>query len=446
MGSTGPGDLQHLVLHFTKGKAWRAATLPIFVRGQGCYLWDEDGKRYFDGLAGLFVVQIGHGRADIAHAAAKQMEELAYTPSWSATHPPAIEASKLVTSLAPGDLDAIFWVTSGSEAVESAIKFARQYHASQGNPGKTKVISRRLAYHGTTMGALSATGLDNITEPFAPLLPGFLKVDSTLDATDGVAAARQFEEAILEAGPDTVGLIMAEPVQNGGGALVPPAGYWPELRRICDEYDVLLLADEVINSFGRLGYWFGSEMVDVVPDLLSFAKGATSGYAPVGGLLLRRQLVDNLMDSEVGTFNHGATWGGHPVSMAVTIANVTAMRDEGVIDNVRANEQHFRTRLDELMAAHDNIADIRGTGYFYAVELTGSRQAGTELSDDETNRLVNDVMPGVIRDAGLLIRADARGRAKLMLSPPLIATAAQLDELLAGVDEVVGRAAGADLA
>ena len=445
MGSTRPEDLQHLVLHFTKGKAWQNATLPIFVRGEGCYLWDEDGKRYLDGLAGLFVVQIGHGRSDIAHAAAKQMEQLAYTASWAATHPPAIEASKLVTSLAPGDLDAIFWVSSGSEAVESAIKFARQYHASQGNPGKTKVISRNLAYHGTTMGALSATGLDNIREPFAPLLPGFLKVDSTLGKTDGVAAAREFEDVILSAGPETVGLIIAEPVQNGGGCLVPPDGYWPELRRICDKYNVLLQADEVINSFGRLGHWFGSEMVDVVPDMISFAKGATSGYAPVGGLLIRRPLVDNLMSSETGTFTHGATWGGHPVAMAVTIANINAMREEGVIDNVREHAAHFRQGLDSLMAAHDNIADVRGTGYFYALELTGSRSEGRELSEDQTAQLVNDLMPGLIRDAGLLIRADARGRAKLMLSPPLIATPDELDELVAGIDQIVSRAAEAEL-
>lgn len=445
MGATRPDDLKHLLLHFTKGTAWRAASLPIYVRGEGCHLWDEDGRRYLDGLAGLFVVQIGHGRSDIAHAAAKQMEQLAYTPSWAATHPAAIEASKLIVSLAPGDLDAVFWVSSGSEAVESAIKFARQYHRSQGNMEKTKVISRRLAYHGTTMGALSATGLDSIRQPFEPLLPGFLKVDNTLGATDGVAAAQQFEEAILAAGPETVGLIIAEPVQNSGGALVPPTGYWPELRRICDKYNVLLCADEVINSFGRLGYWFGSEMVDVVPDLLTFAKGATSGYAPVGGMLIRRRLVDELLDSETGTFTHGATWGGHPAVMAVTIANVTAMRDEGVVDNVQEYSTYFRDGLDALAAAHNNVAEIRGTGYFYAVELTVARDRGIDLTDAQADQLVNDHLPGVIQDAGLLIRADNRGKAKLMLSPPLIAQKSELDELIAGVDQVLSRAAEVQL-
>jgi adenosylmethionine-8-amino-7-oxononanoate aminotransferase len=445
MGLTTPDDLKHLVLHFTKGKAWRDATVPVYVRGEGCYLWDENGRRYLDGLAGLFVVQIGHGRSDIAHAAAKQMEDLAYTPSWGAAHPPAIEASKLVTSLAPGDLDAIFWVSSGSEAVESAIKFTRQYHRSQGNPEKTGVISRRLSYHGTTMGALSATGLDSIREQFQPLLPGFIKVDNTLGATDGVAAARQVEDAILQAGPETVGLVMGEPVQNSGGCLVPPDGYWPELRRICDKYDVLLLADEVINSFGRVGHWFAAERYGVVPDMITFAKGATSGYAPVGGLLIRRGRVDELMDSKDGTFAHGATWGAHPVVMAVTIANVTAMRDEGVVDNVLANEDYFRARLDEVAAAHDTVSDVRGTGYFYAIELTASRENGAELTEDQTNELVNDHMPGLIADAGLLIRSDARGAPKLVLSPPLIATTEELDELVAGVDQVLTRAAQIDL-
>jgi len=445
MGPTRPGDLRHLVLHFTKGKAWQNATLPIFVRGQGVYLWDEDGKRYLDALAGLFVVQIGHGRSDIAHAAAKQMEELAYTPSWAATHPTAIEASNLVAEMAPGDLDAIFWVSSGSEAVESAIKFARQYHASQGSPAKTKVISRNLAYHGTTMGALSATGLDNIREPFEPLLPGFLRVNNTLGQTDGVAAAREVEEAIVDAGPETVGLVMAEPVQNGGGCIVPPDGYWPELRRICDKYNVLLLADEVINSFGRLGHWFGSDMVGIVPDLLTFAKGATSGYAPVGGMLVRRPLVDDLMSSPVGTFTHGATWGAHPVVMAVTIANVTAMRDERVVENVQANAEHFQAKLADATAAHDMIAEVRGTGYFYAIELTRSRSSGEELTDDEASTLVNDLMPDIIRDAGLLSRADLRGRPKLVLSPPLIMTPDEIDEMMAAVDQIISRAAEADL-
>ncbi len=409
----------------------------MFVRGEGCYLWDDEGRRYLDGLAGLFVVQIGHGRTDIAQAAAKQMEQLAYTPSWSATHPSAVEAAKLIAGLAPGDLDAVFFVSSGSEAVESAIKFARQYHASQGMPTKTKVISRNLAYHGTTMGALSATGLDDIREPFKPLLPGFIHVPNTLGTTDGVAAAAVFEQAILAEGPDTVGLAIAEPVQNGGGAIVAPDGYWPELRRICDRYDVLLLADEVIASFGRVGPWFGADLVGVVPDMITFAKGATSGYAPVGGVIIRRPLVDDLMASEIGTFTHGATWGGHPVVMAVAIANITAMRDEGVLTNAQEHADYFRTSLDRLTTAHDVVSEVRGTGYFYAIELCASRANGHDLTDAQANEFVGEILPSLITEARLLIRADKRGTPKLMLSPPLIAGTQELDELVDGVDRVL---------
>ena len=430
-------DLSHLILHFTKGEAWRDARVPIYERGDGCYLWDTDGRRYLDGLAGLFVVQIGHGRRDIAEAMGEQAAELAYTPSWSATHPSAIEAASLIADLAPGDLDAVFFVSSGSEAVESAIKFARQYHAARGTPERTGVISRINAYHGTTMGALSATGLAGIREPFQPLLPGFTHVPNTLGHTDGVAAARLVEEEILRRGPETVGLVIAEPVQNGGGALVPPEGYWPELRRICDQYDVLLAADEVINSFGRLGTWFGADHVGVVPDLLTFAKGATSGYAPIGGLLVRRPVLDTLMDSSIGTFTHGATWGGHPVAMAATITNLTAMRDEKVIENCAEHQDWFRERLDDLAAAHDVVEEVRGTGYFYAIALAASRDEGIPLTDEQTADMVGSVLPELITEAGLLIRADDRGGPKLMLSPPLIAGPGELEELVEGVSRVL---------
>lgn len=435
--STNRADLKHLVLHFTKGQAWSEATVPIYSRGDGCYLWDEDGTRYLDGLAGLFVVQIGHGRRDIAEAMANQAVQLAYTPSWAATHPTAIEAAKLISDLAPGDLDSVFFVSSGSEAVESVIKFARQYHTSQGNPGRTDVISRVNAYHGTTMGALSATGLEGIRDPFKPLLPGFHKVPSTLGYSDGVECADLIEQKVLEVGPEKVGLVMAEPVQNGGGAICPPDGYWQRLREICDKYEILLHADEVINSFGRLGTWFGADYVGVVPDMVTFAKGATSGYAPVGGVLIRRPLVEGLMESEGGTFAHGATWGAHPVAMAATIANLIAMRDEKVVENVGEHEKYFRNKLDDLQAAHDVVMDVRGAGYFYAIAVGQSRTDGRELTDDQIKEYVGTVLPDLITEAGLLIRADDRGGPKLMLSPPLIAAEAELDELVAGVSQVL---------
>ncbi len=430
-------DIQHLLYHFTPGRMWLDGDMTVFVRGEGCYIWDEDGKKYLDGLAGLFVVQIGHGRSDLANAAAKQMEQLSYTPTWAAVHPTAVDAAKLITSLAPGDLDTVFFVSSGSEAVDSAIKFARQHHRNRGNHWKTGVISRDMSYHGTTLGALSVTGLESIREPFHPLLPNMHKVGNTLQYPDANSAVQAFEDKILQVGPENIAMISAEPVQNGGGAIVPPDGYWEGLRRLCDKYDILLHADEVINAFGRLGRWFGSDLVGVVPDLITFAKGATSGYAPIGGLLIRRPHVEALMKSEDGTFTHGATWGGHPMVMAVAIANILALRDEHILENVVEHEDYFRGELDRLADAHSVVTDVRGAGYFYAVEL--GMPDGEPMNEKTTKKMVNEVLPRYISDAGLLIRADSRGQAKLMLSPPLIARTTEIDELLAGVDQIVTR-------
>lgn len=435
-------QLNHLLLHFTSETSVRQGRIPLFTRGEGCYLWDESGNKYFDSLAGLFVVQIGHGRADIAKAMSDQAERLAYIPSWSATTPTTVEAATLITDLAPGDLDAVFFVSSGSEAVESAIKFARQYQAASGFSGRTKVISRVNAYHGTTMGALSATALPNIRDPFLPLLPGFSNAPNTLGHTDGAACARLVEDEILRQGPEEVAMVIAEPVQNGGGALVPPPGYWRELRRICDKYGVLLVADEVITSFGRVGRWFGSDLLGVTPDLITFAKGATSGYAPIGGLLVRRPLADRVLDSPAGSFLHGATWGGHPVVMAAAIANLAAMRDENVVGNVALYEEHLRSGLLDLMAAHDIVMDVRGVGYLFALALGRSRATGQDYSTEESDRAVKEVLPRLALEEGLHLRVDDRGGPKIMISPPLIAGPPELDEMVELVSRVLSRLAG----
>ncbi len=433
--------LDHLLLHFTSAESVRQGRIPIFARGEGCYLWDDSGNRYFDSLAGLFVVQIGHGRADIAKAMSDQAERLAYIPSWSSTNDTTVEAAKLITDLAPGDLDTVFFVSSGSEAVESAIKFARQYQTAMGYKGRTKVISRIDAYHGTTMGALSATALPNIKEPFLPLLPGFSHAPNTFGHTDGVACARLVEDEILRQGPEEVAMVIAEPVQNGGGALVPPSGYWEELRRICDKYGVLLVADEVITSFGRVGRWFGSQRMGVTPDLITFAKGATSGYAPIGGLLVRRPLVDRILDSPAGSFLHGTTWGGHPVVMAASIANLGAMQDEDVVGNVARNEGYLHDTLVDLMAAHDTVMDVRGAGYLFAVTLGRSRARGQDYSTEESNRAIKQVLPRSALEEGLHLRVDDRGGPKIMVSPPLIATTEELDEMTERVSRVLERLA-----
>ena len=436
---------RHLFPHFTRGQAWKDEGLPIIERGEGCYLYDDTGRRFLDGLAGLFCVNIGHGRSDIPAAAAKQMEKLAYWTNWSAAHPMAADAAATIARRAPGDLDTVFFVNSGSEAVESAVKFARQYWRSQGQPERTKILSRDMAYHGTTLGALAVTAIPKYKEPFGPLMPGIRHFPNTLgeQVPEGGTAAdlpslKALVDIIEEEGPQTIAAIFAEPVQNSRGALVPPEGYWPELRAIADRYGILLVADEVICAYGRLGEWFGSAKYDVVPDLITFAKGSTSGYAPLGGVLIRQPLAAALLDSpSAGMFTHGATWGGHPVSTAVALTNLGALAEEQVLENVRANEPYFQQQLDRLVDAHATLGEWRGTGYFYALELTGDSASGRQLTAEEGGALVREVMPKAMRDVGLITRPDDRGATMLMLSPPLIADREVLDDLFHCVDAVL---------
>lgn len=439
---------RHLFPHFTAGQVWRDPNLPVIVSGEGCYLFDEDGNRFLDGLAGLFCVNMGHGRTDIPAAATKQMSKLAYWTNWGSAHPAAIEAATTIANLAPGDLDVTFFVNSGSEAVESAIKFARQYHRSQGQPQRTKIIARNMAYHGTTLGALAVTGIPAYKEPFGDLMPGVRHVPNTLGETipeGGTAADLPSIQAILqvieEEGADTIAALFAEPVQNSRGALVPPAGYWQELRAICDRFGILLVADEVICGFGRLGEWFGSTKYGVVPDLLTFAKGSTSGYAPLGGVLIRTPLANALLDSpQAGIFTHGATWGGHPVSTAVAVANLGALQDENVPGNVRALEPHFQAGLNQIRDAHRSVLEWRGTGFFYAIELTGDREDGRALTPEQSKELLTRVMPQAMREVNLITRPDNRGATMLVLSPPLVADQQVLDDLLGKVDHVMSAA------
>jgi adenosylmethionine-8-amino-7-oxononanoate aminotransferase len=434
---------RHLVPHFTKTAAWNSPDLPVFVRGEGAYLYDDAGRRVLDGLSGLFCVQVGHGRADYGAVAAKQMETLGFTTNWGVVSPPSIEAATLIAELAPGDLEHVFFVNSGSEAVESAVKLARNYHVARGEETRVKVISREWAYHGTTLGALAVTAVPRLRQPFLPMLwDGVRHVPNTLHATtreQGLERARAIEDAILEEGPDTVSMVIAEPVQNGRGALVPPQGYWQELRRICDKYGVLLCADEVICGYGRLGAWFGSELFDVVPDLLTFAKGVTSAYAPLGGVIIRPKVVEEIAASPLGSFVHGATFGGHPVATAVAVANLTAMRDERVIENVVAHQQFLAGEVQGLVDAYDVVKEARGMGYFYAFELAASRADDRELTPEQSAGLLGGELARYIREAGLLIRPDDRGATMLVIAPPLICGPTELDDLIDRVSQVLDR-------
>jgi hypothetical protein len=429
---------RNLWLHFTRMSSYGEGEVPVIVRGSGPYVYDSRGKRYLDGLAGLFVSQIGHGRTEVAEAAARQASELAYFPLWSYAHPRAIELAERLAALAPGDLNRVWFTTGGSEAVESAWKLAKQYFHTAGQPYRYKVLSRDIAYHGTTMGALAITGLPPIKMPFEPLPPGGVRVPNTnfyrapgFVADDVTAfgrwAADEIERAILREGPESVAAVYLEPVQNSGGCFPPPPGYFQRVREICDRYGVLLVSDEVICAFGRLGHYFGSQRYDYQPDIITFAKGVTSGYAPLGGMLVSDRLMEPFANGPE-TFLHGVTFAGHPVSTAVALANLDVIEKEDLLGNVRANEVAFRATLEKL---HDLpiVGDVRGDGYFYGIELVKDKVTRETFSDDESERLLRGFLSYALFDAGLICRADDRGDPVIQLSPPLTCTQEHFDEM-----------------
>jgi adenosylmethionine-8-amino-7-oxononanoate aminotransferase len=429
---------RHLWMHFTRMGAYREHEVPVMVRGEGPYVWDSKGKRYLDGLAGLFVVQVGHGRTELAQAAAKQASELAYFPLWSYAHQPAVELAERLANLAPGDINRVFFTTGGSEAVESAWKLARQYFKLVGKPEKTKVISRSLAYHGTTMGALSITGLPAIKTPFEPLVPGAIKVQNTnryrcrdCSASSGctLACADDLEERILYEGPETVAAVFLEPVQNAGGCFTPAEGYFQRVRDICDRYDVLLVSDEVITAFGRLGRWFGAQRYGYQPDIITCAKGMTSGYSPIGAMLVSDRLMEPFLKA-TNTFLHGITFAGHPVSAAVAMANLDIFESDSLIDHVQRKESEFRQKLDTLSDL-PIVGDIRGAGFFYGIELVKDKATKETFDDDESERLLRGLLTPKLFELGLICRADDRGDPVVQLSPPLVVDSAQFDEMVA---------------
>ena len=408
----------------------------IMERGDGCYVWDARGNRYLDGLAGLFVSQLGHGRPELARAAGDQAATLGYFPIWTYAHPNAVELAAKLAELAPGDLNRVFFTTGGSEAVESAWKLARQYFKQLGQPDRIKVISRNLAYHGTTMGALSITGLESIKTVFEPLVPGAVKVPETNhyrcptcqdQPHCSLHAAEAIEEAILREGPETVAAVFLEPVQNAGGCFVPPPGYFARVRDICDRHGVLLVSDEVICAYGRIGRMFGCERYGYQPDIITSAKGLTSGYAPLGAMLVS----DRVAEPFVGTgeaFLHGITFAGHPVSCAVALANLRIFEEEDIVGNVQANEAAFRAALTAL-ADLPIVGDIRGEGYFYGIELVRDRDSRESFTADEREHLLRGFLSNRLLELGLICRADDRGEPVIQLSPPLIAGPEQFEEI-----------------
>ena len=430
----------HLWMHFARQSVMEdGAGVPIIVKGEGHHIWDSTGKKYFDGLSGLFVVNAGHGRRRLAEVAARQAEELAFFPIWSYAHPNAIELADRLASYAPGDLNRVFFSTGGGEAVETAFKLAKYYWKLQGRPTKHKVISRNVAYHGTPQGALAITGIPAMKEMFEPVTPGGFRVPNTnyyrasemgFNGTEeefGLWAANRIAEMIEFEGPETVAAIFLEPVQNSGGCFPPPPGYFKRVREICDQYDVLLVADEVITGFGRIGNWFASTTYGFQPDMITCAKGMTSGYSPIGATIVSDRIYEPFKHGTT-SFYHGYTFGGHPVSSAVALANLDIFEEEKLNENVRTNSPIFRATLEKLKDL-PIVGDVRGDGYFFGIELVKDKATKETFNDDESERLLRGFLSKALFDAGLYCRADDRGDPVVQLAPPLTVGPAEFDEI-----------------
>ena len=458
----------HLWLHFTRMGGYDSAEVPIIVRGDGCYLEDDKGRRYLDALAGLFCVNAGYSYGEeMGQAALEQMRELPFYTNWSYAHPRAIELAAEIASLTPGDLNRVFFVSGGSETVEATWKLARQYFLARGGkqvpgsevrhdehvgappPRKYKAIARQVAYHGTTFGALSINGIPALRMPFEPLVPEVRHVSNTNryhrppeeteeEFTRFLLA--ELESTIQSMGPETVCLVHMEPVQNAGGCFTPPAGYFAGVRELCDRYDILLSADEVITGFGRVGAWFASERYDIRPDIVCCAKGLSSAYASIGAVVATDRVMGPFL-AGTSMYAHGITFGGHPVACAVALKNIEIMKRDKIVENVRTNEEAFRATLEQLLDL-PIVGDVRGAGYFYAVELVKDRATRESFDDEECETLLRGFLSPRLFERGLICRADDRGDPVIQISPPLVAGQDEFDQIAGILGEVLEEAWG----
>jgi adenosylmethionine-8-amino-7-oxononanoate aminotransferase len=439
---------EHLLLHFAPNGAYAPGGKELLVleRGEGPYVFDTHGRRYVDGLSSLFCCQIGYSHGEeMASVAAEQLTRLAFNTNWGTAHPPALELSAKICELAPEGIGKAFFTNGGSESVEAAWKLVRQYHAANGEPQRRKAIARDIAYHGVTLGALSLTGVPRFKDPFDPPAIETRHVSNTnpfRSELQGEALTAslisELEQAIEEEGPETVAMVIAEPIQNAGGCLVPPPGYWAGLREITERHGILLVADEVISGCGRLGEWFAVERYGAAPDLITIAKGITSAYAPMGAVLVSDRVAEPLY--EPGTMLlHGITFGGHPLSAAIALRNIEIFAREGVLENVRELEPYLRRRLEEEVLTLPLVGDVRGDGFFFCAELTPDGGEG-RFEPEEVRRLVREIVPRLLLEHGLIARADDRGDPVLMIAPPLIADEGVLDEVVESMRDVLAAA------
>lgn len=432
---------QHLLLHFTGAAAYQDAPALVIESGEGCWLTDTRGNRYLDALAGLYCVNIGYSHgAEVGDAVKRQLTQLPYYSNWGAAQPPSIRLAAKVAELAPEPLNRVFFTTGGAEANEAAVKLIRQYHQARGDHARTKLIARRVAYHGTSHAALSINGYTNYRKRFEPLMPGVRHVSNTkryrrpAEETEEQFTElllREIESLIIQEGADTVAGIFIEPLQNAGGSLTPPAGYAAGVRELCDRYGLLLVADEVICGFGRLGEWFGSIRYGIRPDIITFAKGVSSGYAPVGGLITTDAVVETVLSGPDRMFLHGVTFGGHPAACAAALANLEIMEREDVVGKVRRDAPYFRAKLEEL-ADHPLVGDVRGDGFHYSLELVTDKDAGQWTAQTSSSEFAAQHLSPALYRAGVICRAavDHEGTPMVQVAPPLVIERSEIDWLV----------------
>jgi putrescine aminotransferase len=411
----------------------------ILRSGHGATLTDVEGREYIDGMASLWNVNVGYGRSELADAAADQMKTLAFSSAYGGFGTePAIELAARLAQLAPGELEVTYFASGGGEANDTAYKIARLYWKQRGEPDRVNIVSRIRDYHGLTYGATSATGLANFWKGFEPLAPGFLHAPSPNpyrfagQGSAGAAYVHALEEVILKAGPNTVAAVVAEPVQGAGGVIVPPADYFPLLRKVCDKYGLLLIADEVITGFGRTGRWFAMDHWNVAPDMMIFAKGVTSGYLPLSGVMLSRSVHDTLK-SVKGPFQHGFTYSGHPTACAVALRNLQIIEDERLVERAAAMGAHLQKRLQNLREL-EVVGDVRGLGLLGAVELV--RDQKTDEPFDAAAGAGNRVWQAALAE-GVIVRPLSGD--VLAMSPPFVITEEQIDRLVAALGRAIAK-------
>jgi putrescine aminotransferase len=425
-------DVQHHLHPFTDTKILKENGSRIITKAEGVYLWDSDGNKIIDGMAGLWCVNIGYGRKELVDVAQEQMNKLPYYNNFfQTTHPPAIELSKVLADISPPQFNHVFFTNSGSEANDTVVRMARYYWALQGKPDKTVIISRENAYHGSTMAGSSLGGMkfmheqggiisdiEHIDQPYWFKNGGVLSPDEF-----GVKAAQALETKIKALGEDRVAAFIGEPIQGAGGVIVPPDTYWPEIQRICEKYGILLIADEVICGFGRLGKWFGSDYYNINADFMPIAKGLSSGYLPIGGLMVADKVAEVIIEKG-GEFAHGFTYSGHPAACAVAKENIRILKDEKIIENVENKAGPYLQKRWKELGDHPLVGETRGVGMVAALELVKNKETREAFKEDLN---VGNTCRDFCFNNGLIMRAVGD---KMIISPPLVLTHDETDELV----------------